>query len=72
MEDKATVPLYYDSRGETLGVATNDINERIAEKLEQIEIEDIDVKERLEKELKRDYHIITAEKEAQSDRQRFC
>lgn len=62
VEDKATVPLYYDSRGETLGVATNDINERIAEKLEQIEISDIDVKERLEKELKRDYHIITAEK----------
>lgn len=62
VEDKATVPLYYDSRGETLGVATNDINERIAEKLEQIEINDIDVKERLEKELKRDYHIITAEK----------
>ena len=62
VEDKATVPLYYDSRGEMLGVATTDINEQIAEKLEQIEIEDINVKERLEKELKRDYHIITAEK----------
>ncbi|MBI4686642.1 MAG: type I restriction endonuclease subunit R [Nitrospirae bacterium] len=62
VEDKATVPLYYDSRGETLGVATNDINERIAEKLEEIEINDIDVSQRLEKELKRDYHIITAEK----------
>jgi len=56
------VPLYYDSRGETLGVETTDINERIAEKLEQIEITDINVKERLERELKRDYHIITAEK----------
>lgn len=62
VEDKATVPLYYDSRGETLGVATTDINERIAEKLEQIEVTDINVKERLERELKRDYHIITAEK----------
>ncbi|MFO8164802.1 MAG: type I restriction endonuclease subunit R [Desulfatiglandales bacterium] len=62
VEDKSTVPLYYDSRGETLGVATTDINERIAEKLEQIEITDINVKERLERELKRDYHIITAEK----------
>ncbi len=62
VEDKATVPLYYDSRGETLGVATSDINERIAEKLEQIEINDINVKEQLERELKRDYHIITAEK----------
>ena len=62
VEDKVTVPLYYDSRGDTLGVATNDINERIAEKLEEIEIDDIDVSQRLEKELKRDYHIITAEK----------
>ena len=62
VEDKSTVPLYYDSRGDTLGVATNDINERIAEKLEQIEINDIDVSQRLQKELKRDYHIITAKK----------
>lgn len=37
VEDKVTVPLYYDSRGETLGVATNDINERIMQKLEEIE-----------------------------------
>jgi len=61
VEDKATVPLYYDARGEKLGIATNDLNERIAEKLEEIEIDDIDTSERLEKELKRDYHIITAE-----------
>ena len=61
-EDRSTLPLYYDSRGDTLGLATNDINERIAEKLEKIEIDDIDVSQRLEKELKRDYHIITAEK----------
>lgn len=26
VEDKATVPLYYDARGEKLGVATNDVN----------------------------------------------
>jgi len=38
------------------------INERIAKKLEELEIEDIDVSQRLERELKRDYHIITAEK----------
>ena len=62
VEDKSTVPLYYDSRGDTLGVATNDINERIAEKLEEIEIDDINVSQRLERELKREYHIITAEK----------
>ena len=62
VEDGATVPLYYDARGEKLGVATSDLNERIAEKLEQLEIEDIDVAQRLERELRRDYHVITAAK----------
>ncbi len=31
VEDKATVPLYYDARGDKLGVAVGDLNERIAE-----------------------------------------
>lgn len=60
VEDGATVPLYYDARGDKLGVAVTDLNERIAEKLEELEIEDIDVAQRLERELKRDYHVITA------------
>ena len=60
VEDRATVPLYYDARGDKLGVAVGDLNDRIAEKLEQIETQDIDVAQRLERELKRDYHIITA------------
>jgi len=62
VDDQATVPLYYDARGEKLGVAVGDLNERIAEKLEELETDDIDVSQRLEKELKRDYHIITADK----------
>jgi len=62
VEDKATVPLYYDARGEKLGVAIGDLNERVAEKLEELEIEGVDVEQRLERELKRDYHIITAGK----------
>jgi type I restriction enzyme, R subunit len=62
VEDKATVPLYYDARGDKLGVAVGDLNERIAEKLEELETDDIDVEQRLEQELKRDYHIITAGK----------
>ena len=62
VEDNATVPLYYDARGDKLGLAIGDLNERIAEKLEEFETADIDVEQRLERELKRDYHIITAEK----------
>ena len=63
MEDKATVPLYYDARGDKLGVAVGDLNERIAEKLEELETDGtIDVEQRLEQEMGRDYHIITAGK----------
>jgi len=62
VEDKATVPLYYDARGDKLGVAVGDLNKRIAEKLEELETQNIDVEQRLEQELKRDYHIITADK----------
>ena len=60
VEDGATVPLFYDARGERLGIATDELNERIAEKLEEFETGDIDVEQRLERELRRDYHIITA------------
>ncbi|MFA7683746.1 MAG: type I restriction endonuclease subunit R [Syntrophales bacterium] len=62
VEDKATVPLYYDARGDKLGVAVGDLNERIAAALEELDTDDIDLVQRLEKELKRDYHIITAGK----------
>ncbi len=34
VEDGATVPLYYDARGEKLGLETTQLNEKIAEKLE--------------------------------------
>ncbi len=62
VEDQATAPLYYDARGDKLGVAVGDLNERIAEKLEELEIDSIDVEQRLEQELKRDYPVITAGK----------
>ena len=62
VEDNATVPLYYDARGDKLGMSTNDLNERVAAKLEELETDNTDMQQRLEKELKREYHIITAEK----------
>ena len=62
VDDNATVPLYYDARGDKLGVAVGDLNERIADKLEELEPLDLDVQQRLEQELKRDYHIITADR----------
>lgn len=61
VEDEATVPLKYDNRGEKLHLSTTDINEKLAEKLEETDL-DPDQQARLEKELAREYHIITAEK----------
>lgn len=71
VEDKSTVPLYYDARGEKLVFKDEDgaqhsvadpkgLNEKIAAKLAELEIDDIDVQQRLERELKRDYHLITS------------
>ena len=60
VEDHATVPLYYAARGDELGVAVGDLNERIADTLEELETDGLDVEQRLERELKRDYHVVTA------------
>lgn len=60
IEDGATVPLYYDARGDKLGITLEGINERIAEKIEEAEIEDADVAAKLEKEMQREYHVVTA------------
>ena len=58
----ATVPLFYDARGDKLGIETPDLNLKIAEAIEKAEIDDVNVEQRLEAELKREYHIITAKK----------
>jgi len=71
VEDNATVPLYYDARGDELTFTDDEgnqhnvadpkgLNEKISEKIAELEIQDVDVQQRLERELKRDYHIITA------------
>jgi len=61
VDDNATVPLYYDNRGEKLGIMTTEINERIAKKIEELDLDE-DQKARLEDDLGRDYHILTAAK----------
>ena len=59
-EDGATVKLVYENRGEKLGVARLDMNERIAEKIEAAEL-DPDQEALLEKLLGKDYEVITAD-----------
>lgn len=62
IEDNATLPLYYDARGDKLGLSAEGLNEKLAEALAQAEISDADVAAKLENELKREYHVVTAEK----------
>ena len=59
-EDGATVKLVYDNRGEKLGLARLDLNDRIAEKIEEAEL-DPDQEALLEKLLGQDYEVITAD-----------
>lgn len=59
-EDGATVKLVYENRGEKLGVARLDLNSRIAEKIEEAEL-DPDQTALLEKLLGKDYEVITAD-----------
>ncbi len=60
--DRATVPLYYDPRGDKLRVAVDDLNERIAEVLDKLDAEDETVDARVANELGKDYLTMTAEK----------
>jgi type I restriction enzyme R subunit len=59
-EDGATVKLVYENRGEKLGVAKANLNSRIAEKIEEAEL-DPDQAALLDKLLGKDYEIITAD-----------
>ena len=63
VEDRATVPLLYEARGEKLKVTTTNLNARVAAALEQLEVEeDPAVRARLEHDIARDYHVITSDK----------
>ena len=59
-EDGATVKLVYENRGEKLGVARTDLNDRIAAKIEEAAL-DPDQEALLDKLLGQDYEVITAD-----------
>ena len=59
-EDGATVKLVYENRGEKLGVARKDLNDRIAAAIEKAEL-DADQQAKLQKLLGQDYEVITAD-----------
>ena len=59
-EDGATVKLVYENRGDKLGVALSDLNERIADKIDDADL-DPDQEALLEKLLGKDYEVLTAD-----------
>lgn len=59
-EDNSTVRLVYENRGEKLGISRLDLNDRIAEKIEEAEL-DPDQVALLEKLLGQDYEVFTAD-----------
>jgi type I restriction enzyme, R subunit len=59
-EDNSTVKLVYENRGEKLGLARMDLNDRIATKIEEAEL-DPDQTALLQKLLGKDYEVITAD-----------
>tara|TARA_Y100001958_G_C21232193_1_gene558043 strand:+ start:1 stop:2610 length:2610 start_codon:yes stop_codon:yes gene_type:complete len=61
IKDKATLPLYYDARGDKLSITSEGLNEKLAEAIAEAEIDDADVAAKLENELKKEYHVVTAQ-----------
>jgi len=59
-EDGSTVKLVYENRGEKLGIARKDLNDRIADAVEKADL-DPDQTALLEKLLGKDYEVITAD-----------
>ncbi|MDH0611949.1 MULTISPECIES: type I restriction endonuclease subunit R [unclassified Agrobacterium] len=61
IEDGATLPLYYDARGDKLQLTGGNLNEKLAAAIADAEIDDPDVAAKLSDDLKREYHVVTAE-----------
>lgn len=61
IEDGATLPLFYDARGDKLNISGAGLNDRLAEAIADAEIDDPDVAAKLQDDLKREYHVVTAE-----------
>lgn len=58
VEDKATVPLYYENRVPRLQLTNEDLNTDLEQILEEAELDEAQ-QEKLEREFAREYHLIT-------------
>lgn len=61
VEDGATVPLYYENRGEKLGTIRNpEITQQIIDAIEAADL-DVSQQEKLEREFAKEIHVLTAQ-----------
>lgn len=66
VEDGATVPLYYENRGDKIADLENpDITERILDAIEKAGL-DVDQQEKLEREFAKEIHLLTAQQRLES------
>lgn len=65
IDDGATVPLYYENRGEKLNLDNPEINQQIREAIELTNL-DSDQEDKLKRLFSREYPILTAEKRLRS------
>lgn len=61
IDDGATLPLRYLNKGEKLGIENPQLDEKMAELIENEDLDE-DQRRKLEREFKRDYPILTSEK----------
>ena len=59
VKDGATVPLYYQSRGEKLHIVNDELNRKLQDKIDEFNLSDEEEK-KLRTALSKEYHIITS------------
>ena len=71
VEDGATVPLYYENRGDKIADLHNpEITDRILDAMERADL-DVDQQEKLEREFAKEIHLLTAQQRLESIAQDF-
>ena len=71
VEDGATVPLYYENRGDKIADLHNpEITDRILDAIERADL-DVDQQEKLEREFAKEIHLLTAQQRLESIAQDF-
>lgn len=59
-EDGATVPLFYENRGEKLEITDEGINQKILDTIDEFDLDE-DQEAKLQRDLAREYHVVTSQ-----------